>query len=248
MLLELLATALLIRIRHRCPARGETFAERDQCDRGDDRADAARAGSLHLRHVPRDGARRRPHGRDVVSVRGGRAGAGSQIHFKIGGTFVNDGGSAYAAGAQARITSGNTIVFMGSRASATSTGAGIGAVRAWETDCTIAASVVGLSGQYLPNIKSATRARPAVQPQGASIAFTNVCKQLITDFSVASTPDFGGLILNTAGNGSIMSSTVFQQNFSLSQPILVEILVNPPILGTGTVGNMTIQMGYMEGL
>jgi hypothetical protein len=45
-----------------------------------------------------------------------------------------------------------------------------------------------------------------------------------------------------------MTSTVFQQNFSLSQPILVEILVNPPIIGTGTVGNMTIQMGYMEGL
>jgi hypothetical protein len=125
---------------------------------------------------------------------------------------------------------------------------GVNAVRAWETDCTIAASIVGLSGQYLPNIKASTRARPAVQPQGASIAFTNVCKQLITDSSVASTPDFGGLVLNAAANGSIMTSTVFQQNFSLSQPILIEILVNPPIIGTGSVGNMTIQMGYMEGL
>jgi hypothetical protein len=51
----------------------------------------------------------------------GEIGAGSQIHFKIGGTFVNDGGSAYAAGAQARITSGNTIVFMGSRPQAATT-------------------------------------------------------------------------------------------------------------------------------
>lgn len=178
----------------------------------------------------------------------GEIGAGSQVRFKIGGTFINDGGSIYQAGAQMRITSGSTIVVMGSRAQAATTGAGISAVRAWETDCTITASISGASGQYLPNLKTGTRANPSTRPQSASISFTNVCKQLITDNSVASSPDFGGLILNGAANGSIMSSTQFQQVFSMSTPILMEVLVQPPILGVGTVGNMTIQMGYMEGL
>lgn len=173
--------------------------------------------------------------------------AGSQIHFKVGGTFVNDSGGVYLAGAVVFVTGGTTTALMGTTAQAATTGAGANAIRAWETDCTIAASIAGADGQYLPNLKSGTAATATVK-QSASLAFTNVCKQFISDSTVAGSPDYGGLILNTLGNGSRITSTLFQQTFSLASPIQISVVVTPPVVGTGSQSRMTIQMGYMEGL
>jgi len=173
---------------------------------------------------------------------------GMQIRAVVGGNFRNNTGGVKQVGVLARITGANGFFqTLGFVATIPSNAAGLAA--AWRSEITIAASIAGAKGQYVPTLQQSANTNgktftTQLSPNQA-IAFTEVSSTMVTDTIYAVGQDVGGVLNVATPNGSGVSSNIFQQVYDATQNIQVEIVFPN---GGQAPTEITVAAGYMEAL